>query len=111
QSRANYDLQLLGVANQIETAITTLDTSQGQQQSAEASVGEAQAGLAAAQLGYEAGAFTALDVTDAQTALLNAQTTAVNARFDFAAAQAQLSSVTGVMSQEGLDAYKVALQQ
>ena len=111
QSRANFDLQLLGVANQLETAITDIDTAQGQQQSAEASVGEAQAALAAAQLGYEAGARTLLDVTDAQTALLNAQTTAVNARFNFATAQAQLSSVTGVLTAEGQNAYRLTLEQ
>jgi outer membrane protein len=111
QSRANFDLQLLGVANQIETAITNIDTAQGQQQSAEASVGEAQAALAAAQLGYEAGARTAVEVTDAQTALLNAQTAAVNARFNLAQAQAQLSSAVGVATAEGQNAYRVALQQ
>ncbi|HEX8835085.1 MAG TPA: TolC family protein [Abditibacteriaceae bacterium] len=111
QARASYDAQVLGVANEIETALLSLDSASGRLASAEAAVSEARAALAAAQLGYEAGARTALDVTDAQAALLTTETNAVNARFDVAASQAELSAAVGLLTTEGQNAYRLALQQ
>jgi outer membrane protein len=111
QARANFDLEVLGIANQIETSLVNIDTAQGQLDSAQASVSEAQAALAASQLGYEAGANTVLDVNDAQTALLTQQTNTVNARFNLASAQAQLSSNVGVLTDEGKNAYQQAIKE
>jgi outer membrane protein TolC len=56
-------------------------------------------------LGYSAGVQTALDVSDAEAALLIAQTNAVNAKFDVAASQAQLAAAVGVLTEEGQQAY------
>ena len=52
---------------------------------------------------------TSLEVSDAQAALLQAQTSAVNARFDVAGAQAQLASAVGVLTQEEQSGYQNAL--
>ena len=68
-------------------------------------VASAQEALRAAQLGYSAGVQTALDVSDAEAALLTAQTNAVNAKFDVAASQAQLAAAVGVLTEEGQTAF------
>lgn len=94
QVRYTLDSQQLQVANIIESALLQLDSARKRQTSADVSVLSAQEALRAAQLGYSAGAGTALDVTDAQNALLAAQTDAVNARFEVAQAQVQLAAAT-----------------
>lgn len=97
------------VANQIDQALFNLDSAQQRSNAVEAAVAEAQEALRAARLGFEAGARTALDVTDAQSALLTTQTDAVNARFDVAASQAQLAAAVGVNTAEGQAAYEKAM--
>ncbi len=109
QAKANYDYAQLQVANQIETALLNLDAAQKRERLSEAGVKAAEEALRAARLGYEAGATTSLEVTDAQAALLLAQQQAVNARFDVANAQSNLSAAVGVLTTEGQDAYQLAL--
>jgi outer membrane protein TolC len=109
QSRQNLGNQRLNVANQIEQSLLSLDSAQKRLASADTAVVAAAEALRAAQLGYEAGARTRLEVSDAQVALLTAQTEAVNARFEVAQSQADLSAAVGVLTTEGQAAYERAL--
>jgi len=95
----------LNVANQIEQALLALSSAKEREDTTKAAVTSAQEALRAAQLGYSAGVQTALDVSDAEAALLTAQTNAVNAKFDVAASQAQLATAVGVLTEEGQKAY------
>ncbi len=99
------------IANEIEQSLLLLDSSQKRLASADTGVVAAREALRAAQLGYSAGAQTALEVSDAQSALLTAETEAVNARFDVAASQAQLSAAVGVYPSEAVAAYQTVVQQ
>jgi outer membrane protein TolC len=99
------------IANDIEQSLLLLDSAQKRLASSDTGVLSALDALNSAQLGYEAGASTALEVSDAQAALLTAQTEAVNARFDVAAAQARLAAATGVLPAEAKAAYAVLAQQ
>jgi len=110
QARAANSVESLNVANRIEQSLLSLASAQGRQTTAQTSVAEAQAALAAAQLGFEAGARTNLEVSDAQSRLLTAQTNVVNARFDLAQAQAALASATGIFSGEAAAAYRQIMQ-
>lgn len=98
QSRSGLAGQELNVGNQIEQALLSLDSAQARTVSADTAVTSAQEALRAAQVAYQAGVRTSLEVSTAQTALLNAQTNAVNARFDVATGQAQLASAVGVLT-------------
>jgi outer membrane protein TolC len=95
----------LSVANQIEKSLLALNSAKERETSTTVAVASAQEALRAAQLGYSAGVQTALDVSDAETALLTAQTNAVNAKFDVAASQAQLAAAVGILTDEGQEAY------
>jgi outer membrane protein TolC len=94
QAKFNQDNQELQVANVIESSLLQLDSARKRQASADVGALAAAEALRAAQLGYAAGASTALDVTDAQNALVIAQTDSVNARFEVAQAQVQLAAAT-----------------
>ena len=111
QLRAQYSGQELAVANEIEQSLLLLDSAQKRLASADTGVLAAREALRAAQLGYSAGASTALEVSDAQAALLAAETDAVNARFDVAASQAQLSAAVGVYPAQAVDAYQSVLAE
>ena len=98
QARLGLTGQQLQVANAIEGSLLTLDSTRKKLASTDTAVLSAQEALRAAQLAFTAGAGTPLDVTDAQNALLQAQTNAVNARFDVAQAQVQLAAATAITS-------------
>jgi len=98
----------LSVANQIEQSLLALNSAKERETTTQTAVASAQEALRAAQLGYSAGVQTSLDVSDAEAALLTAQTNAVNARFDVAASQAQLAAAVGVLTSEGQHAYQDA---
>src|SRR5690606_29572853 len=104
-----YTGQAQAVANDIEQSLLLLDSAQKRLASADIGVVAAREALRAAQLGYSAGAQTALEVSDAQAALLAAETDAVNARFDVAASQARLSAAVGVYPTEAVTAYRKVL--
>jgi outer membrane protein TolC len=111
QLRSQLKGQQQAVANDIEQSLLSLDSAQKRLNSTQAGVTAAQEALRAAQLGYSAGVTTSLEVSDAQAALLTAQTDAVNARFDLAAAQAQLAASVGVVPVEGQQAYERAAHE
>ena len=96
QARLGLTGQQLQVANAIEGSLLTLDSARKKLASTTTAVLSAQEALRAAQLAFTAGAGTPLDVTDAQNALLQAQTADVNARFDVAQAQVQLAAATAI---------------
>jgi outer membrane protein TolC len=110
QSRLGLAGQQLVVANQIENALLGLNSAQARTGNADTAVTAAQEALRAAQLGFQAGARTALEVSDAQAALLTAQTNAVNARFDVATSQAQLAAAVGVLTGQGQTAAQQTAQ-
>lgn len=95
----------LSVANQIEQSLLALNSAKEREVTTKSAVASAQEALRAAQLGYSAGVQTSLDVSDAEAALLTAQTNAVNAKFDVAASQAQLAAAVGILTEEGQTAY------
>lgn len=96
QTRYNLQGQTLQVANAIEGSVLTLDSATKRLASADTAVIAAQEALRAAQLGYTAGASTALDVINAQNSLVQAQTNSVNARYAVAQAQVQLAAATAI---------------
>jgi outer membrane protein TolC len=109
--RSQYKGQQLAVANDIEQSLLDLDSAQKRLNSTQSGVTAAQEALRAAQLGYSAGVTTSVEVSNAQAALLTAQTDAVNARFDLAAAQAQLAAAVGVVPVEGQAAFNRAAKE
>ena len=96
QAKLGFVGQQLQVANAIEGSLLTLDSARKKLASTDTAVLSAQEALRAANLAFTAGAGTPLDVTNAQNALLLAQTNAVNARFDVAQAQVQLAAATAI---------------
>lgn len=111
QLRSQLTEQEQAIANDIEQSLLLLDSAQKRLSSADVGVVAAREALRAAQLGYSAGAQTAVEVSDAQAALLTAETDAVNARFDVAASQARLSAAVGVYPVEAVDAYNSVVEQ
>jgi outer membrane protein TolC len=99
------------IANDIEQSLLLLDSAQKRLVSSDIGVLSARDALSSAQLGYAAGESTALEVSDAQAALLTAQTESVNTRFDVAAAQARLAAATGVFPEEAQTAYRMLPQK
>ena len=96
QARLGFVGQQLQVSNAIEGSLLTLDSARKKLASTDTAVLSAEEALRAANLAFTAGAGTPLDVTNAQNALLQAQTNAVNARFDVAQAQVQLAAATAI---------------
>lgn len=111
QLRSQLTEQEQAIANDIEQSLLLLDSAQKRLSSADTGVVAAREALRAAQLGYSAGAQTAIEVSDAQAALLTAETEAVNARFDVAASQARLSAAVGVYPIEAVAAYNSVVEQ
>ena len=96
QARLGFVGQQLQVANAIEGSLLTLDSARKRLGSTDVAVLSAEEALRSATLAFTAGAGTRLDQTNAQNALLQAQTAAVNARFDVAQAQVQLAAATAI---------------
>ncbi len=96
QARLGFVGQQLQVANAIEGSLLTLDSARKRLDSTDIAVLSAEEALRAANLAFTAGAGTQFDATNAQNALLQAQTNAVNARFDVAQAQVQLAAATAI---------------
>lgn len=96
QARLGLTGQQLQVANAIEGSLLTLDSARKRLATTDIAVLSAQAASDAATLAFEAGAGTRLDESNAQNALQQAKTNAVNARFDVAQAQVQLAAATAI---------------
>ncbi len=111
QAQQNLQNQNLQVAGTIEQNVLAIDTSQQKLNDTAAGVVAAAGALRAAQTGYQAGTLTSVDVSDAQSALLQAQTDAVNANFDLASARVNLAASVGVLSPEAQTAYDAVLDE
>jgi outer membrane protein TolC len=111
QQQQNLRNQRINLFNQIEQSLLQYDSAQKSVASADLAVTSANEAVSAAQLGYQAGARTNLDVSDAQFNLLQAQTQAVNARFDAAIAQVLLAAAVGVATETGRAAYEQSLRE
>jgi outer membrane protein TolC len=83
------------VALEVRTALLNLREAEERRQTTAANVEQAQEALRIAQVRYRAGVGTNVEVTDAQVALIEAQTNQVNAEYDFLDAQAQLARALG----------------
>ncbi|HVF09779.1 MAG TPA: TolC family protein [Abditibacteriaceae bacterium] len=110
QARQNLQGQRLTVGNDIEQLLLEVDAAQRRLDTTDVAVVSAREAVRAAQLGYEAGALTSVDVSDAQSAFIAAQTEAVNARFDLALSRARLAAAAGVLTPAWQAAYEVALR-
>jgi outer membrane protein len=111
QAKSNLQSQRLQVANQIEQALLNLDAAQNRQLITAAAAVTAAGALRATQTGYAAGTRTQVDVSDAQSVLLQAQTDAVNARFNVATARVNLALAVGVLAPETQTAYDGVLAE
>ena len=96
QARLGLTGQQLQVANAIEGSLLTLDSARKRLATTAVAILSAEEALRAANLAFEAGAGTQLDESNAQNALDQARTNAVNARFDVAQAQVQLAAATAL---------------
>jgi outer membrane protein TolC len=83
------------VALEVRTALLNLREAEERRQTTAANVEQAQEALRIAQVRYRAGVGTNVEVTDAQVALIEAQTNQVNAEYDSLDAQAQLERALG----------------
>ncbi len=111
QSRDNLRDQRLQVAGQIERALLAFDVAQVQIDTTGVAVVAAQGALRATQTGYAAGTKMQVDISDAQSVLLQAQTDAVNARFNVATARVNVSAATGVLLPEAQTAFNQVIAQ
>jgi len=109
QEQNNLAGQRLNVGNAIEQARLSLEAAQSRLRSSDEAVIGALEGERVAQVGFRAGLKTGLDLSDAQNALIQTQTDAINTRFDFAGAQARLAAEVGVLTTEEQSAYERAL--
>lgn len=84
-----------GIKAEVQQAIVAVKDADERTRSTELTVTQAQEALRLAGVRFRAGVGTQLDVNDAQTALVQASTNAVNARYDYLAALARLSRSVG----------------
>jgi outer membrane protein len=94
-AKVNYEDSLRQVELEVQTAISRLIEAQELIESQRKNVEQAQEALRLARERTAAGAGTQLDVLDARVALIRAQTTELQARYEFNAALAELDRVTG----------------
>lgn len=84
------------VASEVAQALLNMQTAEQQQAAVQAEVASAQENLRVATGRYESGVGTYLEITDAQNALLTAQTNQVNVRYNLSAARAALGRALGL---------------
>lgn len=83
------------VALDVRSALLDLQEAARRRQTAAANVGQAREALRIAQVRFQAGVSTSVEVTDAQFAYIQAQTNQVNAEFDYLSAEARLRRAVG----------------
>ena len=95
--QAEYGLEQLRQAVALEVRQSLLDLGAAEEKisAAKKSVEQAEEGLRLAKERYEYGVGTSVEVTDAQTALTQAQTNYYNALYEYQLAQARLEKATG----------------
>ncbi|MBI3015135.1 MAG: TolC family protein [Candidatus Tectomicrobia bacterium] len=86
----------LGIRREVQQAFLNLQEAQERVRVGELVVRQAQENLELARGRYQAGVGTLLEETDARVSLTNAQTTYVQALYDFRTAQASLEKAAGV---------------
>jgi len=84
------------VALDVWQAVLTLEEGKARLASTAKTVEQAEEGLRLAQIRYEAGVGTPMEVTDARTALSAAETNHVNAVYSYRVAEARLARAVGV---------------
>lgn len=94
-ARINLDSTRLTIAQEVKTALTTLRTAQARVATATAQVGYATEVERIARVRRDAGEATYLEVTDAQTQLVQARNQLVSARYDYLTAFADLQRAIG----------------
>jgi outer membrane protein TolC len=85
------------VGLEVRTALLNLQEANRNRQTAAANVVQAREALRIAQVRFQAGVSTTVEVTDAQSALTQAQNNQVNADYDYLGAEAQLRRALGRM--------------
>ncbi len=85
-----------GIKAEVQEAIIAVRDAQERGAAAEVSVTEAREAFRLAGVRFRAGVGTQLDVNDAQTALIQAETNRVNAQYDYLGSLARLSRAIGV---------------
>ena len=88
------------VALDVWQAVLALDEAKAKLASTSKTVEQAEEGLRLAQIRYEAGVGTPVEVTDARTALAAAETNHVNAVYSYRVAEARLARAVGVPASE-----------
>jgi outer membrane protein TolC len=83
------------VGQNVRRALAVLRQAQYNRQTTAANVQQAQEALRIAQVRYQAGVSTNVEVTDAQVALTQAQTNQVNAEYDYLDAETGLAGALG----------------
>ena len=84
-----------GIKAEVQQAIIAIRDAQERSAAAEQSVTEAREAFRLAGVRFRAGVGTQLDVNDAQTALIQAETNRVNAEYDYLGSLARLSRAVG----------------
>jgi hypothetical protein len=87
--------QKQAVALDVRTALLDLQQALRQRQTTAANVAQAREALRIAQVRFQAGVSTSVEVTNAQVALIQAQNNQVNADFNFLNAEAHLRKALG----------------
>jgi len=99
QSKISYDNSVREVILNVQEAISNLEEAEQTIQSQQASVAQAAEALRLSQERLDAGAGTQLDVLNAQVQLLDSQTTELQARYDYIAANATYEAVLSINTQ------------
>ncbi|MGQ9524775.1 MAG: TolC family protein [Armatimonadota bacterium] len=86
-----------GIALEVRAALIDLQNALERRQVATANVAQAQEALRVAQVRFQAGVATGVEVTDAEVALTQARTNQVNADYDYLVALAKLDKATGAL--------------
>ena len=97
--------QKLEVGDAIDASINSLDAAERSQDSAADGIVSASESLRITMVGFRSGVNTTLDVDNARAALISAETTAVDARFDVASSQATLAAAVGIYTVEAQRAH------
>ncbi len=95
QSLVQKDQFVRGIKAEVQQAIISVKDAFERQSTTAATVAQAREALRLANVRFQAGVGTQLEINDAQTALTQAETNQVNARYDYLGAIARLSRAIG----------------
>ncbi len=95
QSLIQKDQFVRGIKAEVQQAIIAVKDSFERQTTTEGTVAQATEALRLANVRYKAGVGTQLEINDAQTALVQAETNQVNARYDYLGSLARLDRAVG----------------